>query len=49
MKLAINDQSLMARVVRSTSWIILGFGTGQILRLGSNLLLTRILFPKPSG
>ncbi|MBU3032652.1 oligosaccharide flippase family protein [Tritonibacter mobilis] len=49
MKLAINDQSLMARVVRSTSWIILGFGTGQILRLGSNLLLTRILFPEAFG
>lgn len=49
MTLSTTDQSLMARVVRSTSWIVLGFGTGQILRLGSNLLLTRILFPEAFG
>ncbi len=49
MKLALNGQSLMARVIRSTSWIILGFGTGQILRLASNLILTRLLFPEAFG
>ena len=43
MKLALNGQSLMARVVRSTSWILLSFGVGQVLRLASNLLLTRLL------
>lgn len=49
MKLALNGPSLMARVVRSTSWILLGFGLGQVLRLASNLLLTRLLFPEAFG
>ncbi|OIQ30556.1 MAG: polysaccharide biosynthesis protein [Alphaproteobacteria bacterium MedPE-SWcel] len=49
MQPAANGQSLMARVIRSTSWIILGFGAAQILRLASNLLLTRILFPEAFG
>ncbi|MCG7628920.1 oligosaccharide flippase family protein [Epibacterium sp. MM17-32] len=49
MKTALTGQSLMARVVRSTSWIILGFGTGQVLRLASNLALTRLLFPEAFG
>ena len=49
MKLALHGHSLMARVVRSTSWIVLGFGAAQMLRLASNLLLTRILFPEAFG
>lgn len=40
---------LMARVMRSTSWILLGYGGSQALRLGSNLILTRLLFPEAFG
>ena len=39
----------MARVMRSTSWILLGYGGSQGLRLASNLILTRILFPEAFG
>jgi O-antigen/teichoic acid export membrane protein len=40
---------LMARVFRSTSWILLGYGGSQGLRLASNLILTRLLFPEAFG
>lgn len=40
---------LMARVFRSTSWILLGYGGSQALRLVSNLILTRLLFPEAFG
>ena len=40
---------LMARVMRSTSWILLGYGGSQGLRLVSNLILTRMLFPEAFG
>ncbi|WP_299411816.1 oligosaccharide flippase family protein [uncultured Sulfitobacter sp.] len=40
---------LMARVLRSTSWILLGYGGSQALRLASNLILTRLLFPEAFG
>lgn len=40
---------LMARVMRSTSWILLGYGGSQALRLASNLILTRLLFPEAFG
>ncbi len=40
---------LMARVLRSTSWIILGYGGSQAIRLASNLILTRLLFPEAFG
>ena len=40
---------LMARVLRSTSWILLGYGGSQALRLVSNLILTRLLFPEAFG
>jgi O-antigen/teichoic acid export membrane protein len=45
----VSGDRLGARVARSTSWIILGYGTSQALRLGSNLLLTRLLFPEAFG
>ncbi|WP_420014280.1 oligosaccharide flippase family protein [Sulfitobacter sediminis] len=40
---------LMARVARSASWIILGYGASQAIRLASNLILTRLLFPEAFG
>ncbi|MCX7559231.1 oligosaccharide flippase family protein [Sulfitobacter sp. F26204] len=39
----------MARVVRSSSFIIMGYGGSQALRLASNLILTRLLFPEAFG
>lgn len=40
---------LMARVLRSSSWLMLGYGGGQAMRLASNLILARILFPEAFG
>lgn len=46
---AFRGTELTARMVRSTSWVIVGYGTTQAIRLGSNLILTRILFPEAFG
>ncbi|NIZ14243.1 oligosaccharide flippase family protein, partial [Phaeobacter sp. HF9A] len=46
---ASTGQSLMLRVLKSASWIVLNFGAAQLLRLASNLVLTRILFPEAFG
>ena len=40
---------LTARVLRSTSWVLVGYGGTQAIRLASNLILTRILFPEAFG
>lgn len=40
---------LRARVLRSSGLTVIGYGTSQVLRLASNLLLTRILFPEAFG
>jgi O-antigen/teichoic acid export membrane protein len=40
---------LAARVVRSSGWLVLGFGSSQAIRLASNLILTRLLFPEAFG
>ena len=45
----LGDNQLMARVARSASWIVLGYGASQAIRLGSNLILTRLLFPEAFG
>ncbi len=41
--------SLMARVMRSASWLLIGYGGSQALRLAANLILTRLLFPEAFG
>ena len=46
---AVTGNRLMARALRSTSWIVLGYGSSQAIRLGSNLILTRLLFPEAFG
>ncbi|WP_101068461.1 oligosaccharide flippase family protein [Roseovarius salinarum] len=46
---AFRGTQLTARILRSTSWVIVGFGGSQAIRLGSNLILTRILFPEAFG
>jgi O-antigen/teichoic acid export membrane protein len=35
--------------MRSSAWTIFGYGTSQAIRLGSNLILTRLLFPEAFG
>ncbi|WP_254702568.1 oligosaccharide flippase family protein [Sulfitobacter sp. THAF37] len=40
---------LMARALRSASWIVLGYGASQAIRLASNLILTRLLYPEAFG
>jgi len=40
---------LVQKVMRSTAIIVVGFGTTQALRLASNLILTRLLFPEAFG
>ena len=42
-------ENLRARVLRSSSITFVGYGLEQVLRLASNLILTRILFPEAFG
>ncbi len=41
--------SLKKLAIRGTVWTIASYGVSQLLRLGSNLILTRLLFPKLFG
>lgn len=41
--------SLRRRAVRATAWTLIGTYLGQALRLASNLILTRLLFPEAFG
>ncbi|PCJ49774.1 MAG: polysaccharide biosynthesis protein [Gammaproteobacteria bacterium] len=41
--------SLSARVMRSSALTVFGFGTSQVIRLATNLILTRLLFPEAFG
>ena len=41
--------SLRFRVLRSAKWTLLGHGASQVLRFGSNLILTRLLAPDMFG
>ncbi len=41
--------SLKERTVRSSIWTLVGFGSSQMIRFGSNLLLTRLLVPHDFG
>lgn len=40
---------LMSRVLRGGTWLVLGYGGQQALRLAANLILTRLLFPEAFG
>ncbi|PVH28336.1 oligosaccharide flippase family protein [Pararhodobacter oceanensis] len=40
---------LMRRIMRSSAFTIVGFGTQQVIRFGSNLILARLLFPEAFG
>jgi O-antigen/teichoic acid export membrane protein len=41
--------SIKKLAIRGAIWTIAGYGAGQILRFGSNLILTRLLFPDLFG
>jgi O-antigen/teichoic acid export membrane protein len=41
--------SLKTLAIRGAIWTIAGYGAGQLLRLGGNLVLTRLLEPKLFG
>lgn len=44
-----SSTSLKKQAIRGTIWTILGYGSSQILRFGSNLILTRLLVPELFG
>lgn len=41
--------SLKKQAIRGTAWTVIGYGGSQALRLGSNLILTRLLVPEVFG
>ncbi len=41
--------SLKARVVRAGAWSVVGYGFTYVFRLGSNLIMTRLLVPEAFG
>lgn len=44
-----SGDSIRSRAMRGSAWTVIGFGSGQILRLGANLILTRLLAPDAFG
>ena len=42
-------ESLGTRASRAAIWTFVGFGVSQLVRIGSNLTLTRLLFPEAFG
>lgn len=44
-----NTLTFRQRVVQAGSWTLAGYGVNQALRLGGNLILTRLLFPEAFG
>lgn len=46
---ALKGQSLSQRAFRSSAITMFGFGGSQVIRLASNLILTRLLFPEAFG
>ena len=41
--------SLRSQALKGTIWTVIGFGASQVLRLGSNLILARLLVPEFFG
>lgn len=44
-----NNGSLRQKILHSLSWSTFGFGTSQILRFVSNIILTKLLYPEAFG
>ena len=49
MKKLFNGDGLKSRLIRSSGLTVIGYGSSQVLRLASNLILTRLLFPEAFG
>ena len=49
LKSLVSGQGTQSRAIRGSLWTVAGFGGGQILRLGANLILTRLLAPEAFG
>ena len=47
--MSFGQSSLKALVLRGSTWTIAGSGSGQLIRLIRNLILTRLLFPEAFG
>ena len=45
----LHGEGLAARAMRSSTWAVGGYGGSQVIRLASNLILTRLLFPEAFG
>lgn len=45
----LRGDGMKARAIRSTVFSVISFGGGQAIRLASNLVLTRLLFPEAFG
>lgn len=45
----LRSNGLKARALRGSFWTVFGYGGSQAIRLGSNLVLTRLLFPEAFG
>lgn len=45
----VNDQGLKAKAIRGSFWTLISIGGKQSIRLLSNIILTRILFPEAFG
>ncbi|MCP5072966.1 MAG: oligosaccharide flippase family protein [Rhodobacteraceae bacterium] len=45
----LGGDGLRARAMRGSAWMVLGYGGSQVLRLASNLILTRLMFPEAFG
>lgn len=45
----VRDDSTRGRALRSSAILIVGFGASNVMRLVSNLILTRLLFPEAFG
>src|ERR1700729_1195426 len=43
------QKSLKSRAIRASAWTMVGYFGGQVIRLGSNVILTRMLFPGAYG
>lgn len=44
-----SSPSLKRLAIKGTAWTVVGFGSSMIIRLGGNLVLTRLLFPEAFG
>jgi len=43
------ERSFKRRIVSGAAWTFFGFGIQQVLRLGANIILARLLFPEAFG